>query len=133
MGTDSHNQIQAMYFGEGLDQTIRNVYQENYRKHYTSQELKIQRKPLFVLENQGAQELFRNMYGLVFLSQGPTTGFLLLILYSFLLAGSVDRDHDRDSLSALCSYKSPDLMLKYLYDCTSSTVCLRLSGETGKP
>lgn len=36
----------------------------------------------------------------------PDDGLLLLSsFYTFLFAGSVDRDHDRDSLSALCSYK----------------------------
>ncbi len=51
------------------------------------------------------------MYGSVFLSQGLQMGSYFLsyfILYSFLFAGSVDWGHERDSLSALCSYKSPN-------------------------
>lgn len=67
------------------------------------------------------------MYGSVFLSQGLTTGSSFLfyfILYSFLFAGSVDEDHERDSLSALCSYKSPESLISIyvtvLWQCASA-------------
>lgn len=84
----SHNQTQTKHSRESLEKNSGGTHQTPHKNYVFNASL------LFRCDTKpGAQELWSG---------------LCIILYSFLFAGSVDEDHERDGLSALCSYKGPD-------------------------
>lgn len=122
IGIGSHNQIRATHFKREVGKGKKNFrdthqtfnQQNKITLHLTRIKYTTQASCTDGKLNLGPKNSVQDHVWLCISFTGLTMGSSSLsyfILYSFLFAGSVDRDHERDGLSALCSFKSPDSLI----------------------